>query len=159
MFEKKREIGENDNYIFKLIREDSIQEFVCYMNLNNIQFSSNIEQSEFETNRLLMKSDVSLIEYAAFFGSIKIFQYLRTIVAEIEPFIWIYAIHSNNEKLIHLLESENIEYYKDSYEDLIHESIKCHNNQLVKYFINYYHDCLKGDSSITFSKVFIISQI
>lgn len=161
---KKREIGENDNYICKLIREDSIQEFVCYMNLNNIQFSSNIEQSEFETNRLLMKSDVSLIEYAAFFGSIKIFQYLRTKVAEIEPFIWIYAIHSNNEKLIHLLESENIEYYKDSYEDLIHESIKCHNKKLInegafRYLCKYGYCTLSKmliDEGFDINKVFTV---
>lgn len=52
-----------------------------------------------------MKSQVpSLIEYAAFFGSIKVFNYLYKNEVKIYQSIWPLAIHGNNPELIHLLE-------------------------------------------------------
>lgn len=54
-FVLKRQEGENDNYICKLIREDNIDEFIVYMNQYNIPFDSNIKNSIFETNLFLLK--------------------------------------------------------------------------------------------------------
>ena len=77
-FFEKRKIGENDNHICQLIRKDLIEEFIVYVNRNNISLESLINPSIFETNSFLLKNkEVSLIEYAAFFGSIQIFQYLK----------------------------------------------------------------------------------
>ena len=77
-FDKKCEIGENHSFICELIRNDSIEEFVQFINRKNYSIKTMIKHSIFETNSFLLKNkNVSLIEYAAFFGSIQIFQYLR----------------------------------------------------------------------------------
>ena len=138
-FYEKRKIGENDNYICQLIQKDSINEFVFYTNLNNYSLDSTINQSIFETNSFLLKNDkkVTLIEYAAFFGSIKIFLYLRNKV-EVKPSIWQYAIHSDNAKIINQLELNNIEPTNQNYEECFKESIKCHHYNISDYIQNNY---------------------
>lgn len=75
---KKKNQGVNDNYICELIRNDSIQEFIQYINKNDISVKEyKIKPSIYETNSFLLKNTPNLIEYAAFYGSIKIFIYLH----------------------------------------------------------------------------------
>ena len=38
-FEEKRQKGENDSYVCSLIRNDSVEEFVTYLNQTNLSFS------------------------------------------------------------------------------------------------------------------------
>ena len=55
---------------------------------NNIGPNSTINPSIYETNNFLFKSrndGTTLIEYAAFFGSIQIFNYLRLSGSELTP--------------------------------------------------------------------------
>lgn len=110
-FDKKRYEGENDSYICYLIRNDLIVEFVTYTSQSNISLTSRIPISLFETNAFLQvnKPMLTLIEYAAFFGSIQIFNYLRMNQVEMKFSLWYYAMHSNNAELIHLLEEFHIE--------------------------------------------------
>lgn len=137
-FEEKRKIGENNEYLCELIRTDSIEQFVTFVNQANIPLNSQIEPSIFETNSFLINKKATLIEYAAFFGSIKIFQYLRLNKVELESSLWFYAIHSNKAELIHLLEECHIELPDSFYLKLLKESIKCHHNSIANYFINNY---------------------
>ena len=137
-FQKKRLIGENDSYICTLIRQDSIEEFVSYVNRYNISLECQISQSIFETNTYLLYKNPMLIEYAAFFGSIQIFQYLRLNNVYLPPSLWMYVIHSRNPELIHLLEESNIVPKDDTYEDCFTEAIKCHHNDFADY-IRYNH--------------------
>ena len=130
-FDLKRKEGENDNYICKLIREDNVEEFIVYMNQCNIPFDSNIINPIFETNLLLLKrKNITLIEYATFFGSIRIFNYLKLEV-ELTPILWIYAVHSGNAEIIQCLENNNIKPIK-SYEKLYKISIKCHDKCFIR---------------------------
>ena len=93
-YDENRKIGENESYIYKMIRDDNVIVFITYDNRNNISLNSMIQASIYETNSLWLKKQseynnyiscikknndyvVSLIKYAAFFGSIQIFQYLR----------------------------------------------------------------------------------
>ena len=81
-----------------------------------------VERSTFETNIfLLKKKKISLIEYAAFYGSVQIFKYLYLNVVEMTPKLWICAIHGYDEEIIHILEENNIKF---SYENCIIESFK-----------------------------------
>lgn len=58
-FEEKRKEGENDdNEIFKLIRNDLIEEFIIYINKNNFSLSKPIEPSIFETHTSLDRKSV-----------------------------------------------------------------------------------------------------
>ena len=132
-FERKCRIGENDSYISQLIREDLIEEFVTYVTKNNIRLNSEINQSIFETNPLLIQKQATLIEYAAFFGSIQIFQYLKLNQIQLRPSLWIYAIHGNNREIIHILEENHIKPEDETYKMCLKESIKCHHNDIARY--------------------------
>ena len=141
-FYSKRKEGENGSYICSLIRNDSVKDFIIYYNQKNFSLSSTIPKSIFETNKFLLKKhDITLIEYAAFFGSIQIFQFLVFNHVELNDSLWYYSIHSNNAHLIHYLE----ELYSDSnnesnnqslYKSYYIESVKCYHNDLAEYFLN-----------------------
>lgn len=134
-FEEKRLKGENGHYICELIRNDYIDEFVSYMTRTNINPSSKIKPSIFETNSFLIKSEPTLIEYAAFYGAITIFNYLRMSGAELTPKLPIYAIHSNNAELIHIVEELNFKKEVNFEINCINESIKCHHLEIANYCI------------------------
>ena len=143
-FYVKRKIGENDEIICQIIRNDSLDEFIDYISKNDIQLDSIIQPSIFETNNFLLKNNyVSLIEYAAFFGSKNIFQYLIKFnnVSSLETSIWNYAIHGGNAEIIHYLEENHIQPAlndKKEYEFFFKESIKCHFNDAANYIKNKY---------------------
>ena len=130
-FNEKRQKGENDSYICSLIRQDSIQEFVSFTTKLNIPLDSTINLSIFETNSFLNKqTKVTLIQYAAFFGSIQIVQFLRMNDVELEQSLWLYAIHSNNAEMIHFLESNMVSQPGPNYLECFTESVKCHHMKL-----------------------------
>ena len=138
-FDKKILAGENDSYICSLIRNDSIKEFVSYINRSGLSISNTlIENSIFETNSFLLENEeISLIEYSAFFGSIQIFQYLKMNCAELTPKLWLYSIHGRNPEIIHLVESNEIKKLTHNhYIECFCESIKCHHNDFAIYFEN-----------------------
>ena len=137
VFDEKREIGENDDTICTIIRNDLIDEFISFVKKNDYPLNSQINQSIFETNNFLLKNEPTLIEYAAFFGSTQIFKYLYLNGVELIQSIWIYAIHSDNPEMIHLLIEMNIIKPDDeSYQKCLKESIKCHHNDIANYIIN-----------------------
>ena len=135
-FEEKRKIGENESYICQLIRDDSVEEFISYVNKVNLKLSSTIKPSVFETNSFLMNKEIELIKYAAFFGSIQIFQYLKLNNIELKPSLWMYAIHGKNADLIHILEESQVKPKDESYNECFREAIKCHHNDIANYIQN-----------------------
>ncbi|KAK8840474.1 hypothetical protein M9Y10_030679 [Tritrichomonas musculus] len=150
-FYELRKIGENDNYLCKLIREDSVIDFISYVNKSCISLNKIIEPSIYETNSFLVKKqkNTTLIEYAAFFGSIQIFNYLKFNKVNLKPSLWIDVIHSKNAELIHLLEDNHIdpiisvvkndeEIKEGSFKECFNESIKCHHNDIANYFLQNY---------------------
>ena len=145
-YDMKREEGENDSQICSMIRNDSVREFVSYLTRSNCSLSRQITPSIFETNSFLLEGkDTTLIEYSAFFGSIKIFRYLMKKGVKLTASLWLYAIHSKNAALIHILETKNVcppKLDNKNEEDLIEylrcliESIKCHHNDFADYIQN-----------------------
>ena len=132
-FDEKQKKGENDSQICEIIRKDSVVDFITYVNRENISLSSTIVESVFETNLLLLSKSPTLIEYAAFFGSIQIFQYLNKNGVELNSSLWNYAIHGKNPEIIMILENEQIEPIDSSYLSCLNEAIKCHHNDIVEY--------------------------
>ena len=146
IFDEKRNIGENDSYLCKLIHDDSIDEFITFFNRQSLKSSSKIKPSIFETNSFLLnKRKITLIEYAAFFGSTQIFKYLQLNYAPLDKNIWLYAIHSNNGDLIHMLEELGI---KPQYEECLKESIKCHHNNIANHIFDMYKDDDQDDDNM-----------
>ena len=145
-FNEKRHEGQNDSYICNLIRHDSVKEFVSYVTQANIPLNSEVKKSIFETNLFLIENkNTTLIEYAAFFGSIQIFQFIKMNSTQLKPSLWLYTIHSHNADLIHLIESHDVEppefcepknqsqNQKIKFEKCLCESIKCHHNDFARY--------------------------
>ncbi|KAK8842420.1 hypothetical protein M9Y10_026003 [Tritrichomonas musculus] len=136
-FEHKQKEGENNSYIANLIRSDSIEEFITYVNQTNLSLTTKIiSPSIFETNPLLREKKVSLIEYACLYGSIQIFQFLVLNQVPLTTSLWYCVIHSNNAELIHLLEEHHVRTSDGTYEKCLEESIKCHHNDISNYIIN-----------------------
>ena len=155
-FEEKRKIGENDSKICELIRNDSINDFIKYVGTSNIDVKkATIEPSIFETNSKFIKNDkyasfysqeATLIQYAAFFGSIQIFKYLMKNGAKVSRSLLDYAVHSENSEIIHMLEECQNDRRRSNEEiscEILKESIKCHHNQLFDEPIEITDLCLK----------------
>ena len=159
-FEERRRIGENENYICELIRKDSIDEFIEYINKTNYKIKqerqpsdfrmvyyldemypdiyspcATIDRSFFETNQFLLdKNILSLIEYAAFYGSVQIFKYLYKNGIRLTKPLWEYAVHGENAEIIHILEENGFKPDERS----LKESIKCHHLDITNYILNNY---------------------
>lgn len=149
LFDQKRSIGENDSYVCQLIRYDAIEEFSKYVTQTNLSLNDTIRPSIFETNHFLLErmkdsQKVKLIEYAAFFGSIQIINFLINNQIEMNPSLWLFAIHSRNADLIHLLERHKVYPLLNNYEAFLHEALLCGYQEMADYFQNN----LEGSQSI-----------
>ena len=163
-FYEKRKEGENDSKICELIRNDMIDEYVAYVTRNVVSLNEKIQPSIYETNSFLIKNQfsfasnnqkncgLSLIEYAAFFGSIQIFNHLRLEGVELKPSLWPLVIHGKNSEMIHFLEDNHVELEDKSYKRIFYESIKCHHNDIVNYFINNFLQNDEGNSQDTINQ-------
>ncbi|KAK8894716.1 hypothetical protein M9Y10_023153 [Tritrichomonas musculus] len=150
-FEVKRLSGENDDFLCQIIQKDSLKEFISYANQKNLALSTKIEPSIFETNSFLMCRNPTLIEYAAFFGSMQIFEYLYSNKVELPPSIWEYAIHGQNKDIIHILERNKILPEDPSYKGCLIESLKCHYFEMTEFIKEkYFKDISDDDLDIYF---------
>ena len=143
-FYEKRKEGENDNLISEMIRKDMIAEFVAYVTRNEISLDAKIQPSIYETNSFLLEKQtesnqnqsLTLIEYAAFFGSIKILKYLQYKDVKLTQSLLPLAIHSQNVQMIRFLEENHVELEDKLYKQVFYESIKCHDNDIANYILS-----------------------
>ena len=82
----------------------------------------------------MLIKEPTLIEYAAFFGSIQIFKFLLLNEVELTSSLWLYAIHGQNAEIIHILEENKVKLPNDFYEKCFVEAVKCHHNDIANYF-------------------------
>lgn len=151
-FAENRRNGANHSEICRLIQKDLDQDFNSYINENNIPlFLTKINHSKFETNSFLLakQEELTIIEYAAFCGSFKIFCYMQEKGAICDPSIWIYAIHGNNLNILKKLIKDGIIPNDESYKECFEESIKCYHNEIAKYI----HENLMKENSINIEKL------
>lgn len=152
-FEQKRRKGESESVICQLIRDDSLDEFISYVEKNDVNLKSSLQHSIFETSKLFKDffCEPDIIQYATYCGSIKIINYLISRGVQLDQELWFYAILSNNIEILKLFESKKFEYSnkidslafswfshyggKDQYESLLIEAIKCHHNEMVNYIL------------------------
>lgn len=59
LFKKKRRIGEIDNHLCEIIRDDLIDDFIQYVNQYKVTYSKHIETSIYETNPFLFKKKIN----------------------------------------------------------------------------------------------------
>lgn len=132
MREEIKKYGENNSNLCQIIQKDSIDEFISSKTNVNLTIESTI----YETNRFLKDKTPSIIEYSAFYGSFKIFQYALKNNAELNNDIWLYAIHGRNLEIIKELENQNIDPPFRSFEDPAIELIKCHHNEFYEFIVS-----------------------
>ena len=137
-FDKKRENGENEDIICEMIRNDDIDHFIEYFTKKTLPFKISIPKSVFESNLYLCKNTPKLIEYAAFFGSIKIFKYLLLQNIQLTDDIGQYVIYGNNAEIFQIIE-ENLNL-SDFYKELYITSLKCHHHNLTNYIMNQFDE-------------------
>ncbi|KAK8876102.1 hypothetical protein M9Y10_006288 [Tritrichomonas musculus] len=152
LFEKNRMIGENDQYICELIRDDLIDDFIIYVNRTNYSLSMPINASIFETNAFLLNNNPTLIEYAAFFGSIQILKYLHLNNVDISPDLFLYIIHGNNNDLVHYIEEKAEKPKKQLIKSILIEIIKCHEKDYLNYFKDNYYNNEANNEYFFFNK-------
>lgn len=138
-FESKRTIGKNDDKIYKIIRHDLVDDFKGLNENKTIKnFWDKINPSIFETNTFLINQRYTkIIDYVAFYGSIKIFNYMVSENVTLQSTIWPYAIHGANTEIIDILLTKNIEI--ENFSECLNESINCCNDNITKHIINKYY--------------------
>lgn len=146
-FEEKRLIGENDNHICELIRKDLIDDYISLINNKNNKYysGSTIPSSIFETNRFILKRNMTLISYATFYGSKKIFSHMCKDRYLLDSFLWKCSVHSNNLEMINILNQNNVKLTTSSLKQNLKESIKCHHSDFIQYFIGKSSECENSD--------------
>ena len=82
------------------------------------------EYNEYIINKSNEKKGIKLIEYAAFFGSYEIVNYLISEKQELTPSLWLYAIHGQNAELLHILEDNKVLPEDETYTECLNESCK-----------------------------------
>lgn len=122
-FYDSRKKGENVCYLYNLIREDAVKDFIANVNRNSIPFDAKIDLSIFETNLLLSTNEIELIEYASFFGSIHIFSFLEKEGVELKSSLPKFAIHGKSAEIIYFLEYNHVKPEKSFKERLEHIDI------------------------------------
>lgn len=140
-FIQNRKLGENDSEICIIIRLDLSDSFIPLYTQLKYSPDTIIPYSIYETNEELDKitgNRLTIIEYAAFFGSSNIFKYLFLQKPSLPENLWKCAIHGRNYEIIHLLEESQPIPPSNSYKTLLMEAIKCHNNELADYLIYKY---------------------
>lgn len=137
-FEEKRDIGENESYLCKIIREDNLRDFILYHNEKNLYLNKSFIFSIFETNSFLISKVLRIVEYATFHGSLNIVKYLYNQKVKFDPFLLELAVYRGNIKLIHFLEEVFVVNEKETYKKMLNIAIKCHHNDIAYYILNNY---------------------
>lgn len=126
---KCRTKGQNSFLIAQFIRDDDCDNFQEYLSKTNTNVDSFLPLSEYEQCRLLSQK-MKLIDYAAFFGSIKIFKFLVMNKCNLTNKTSQFAIAGGNYDIIHFIEDQ-----KCSFNSCIEISIQFHHNEIFEYLI------------------------
>ena len=133
------------NILSEIIRNDSIEEFIVYINKNDLNLNSMVDITYFETNPFLFKNHgeyacltykTTLIEYATFFGSNQIFKYLCKNNVELTPSLWLYAVHGRDPEIFNILTENKIKPKDETFVRCLKEAIKCHHNEVANYILD-----------------------
>lgn len=128
-----RKAWTNDNPVSVSIRADDadkLQELIAKTNLN---YDYQIPYSIYEDLSCFFKKKnmPSMIDYAAFYGSVNVFKYLMMNNSKITQKTMEYAVYGGCYEIIHILENTNCPN-----SSALEASIRVHNNELYDYFIN-----------------------
>ena len=136
--EKMINSGYGLDTLAEIIQKDDIDSFIQIVSQigENFDINQRIKSTIFERNSILLHNP-TLIQYSAFFNSIKIFKYLLLNNAKIESSnndyysLADYAVAGGSIEIIHILEQKGIELYNS-----IPISIKYYQNDIFQYILD-----------------------
>lgn len=132
-FIELRSKGKNPDIIALSIRDDDIEQFQQLLYQTNTSINSVIQPSIFERFIFINQNSYdikpSLIEYAAFFGSLKCFKFLYQKQQDLPQTTAIFAVAGGNYEIIHLCEQRQIEFNDES----LMISIRFFHSELTEY--------------------------
>ena len=129
----------NENLICQFIINDDFDNFTHYINHNIIDLNSPIPPSLFEASGIVSNfsdSGMHYIEYAAFYGAVKIFKFMIQTNVKIQSKTLNAAIIGGNYEIIHILEDKEI-LVDDS---CFYDAVKSNRNEIVVYILNNFSD-------------------
>lgn len=116
-FVELRSKGENPNPIALSIRNDNVEQLQTLLSQTNTPFNQKVKYSLFERFIFINEEKIdlapTLIEYAAFFGSIETFKFLYQNVDTFPEKITEYAVAGGNYEIIHLCEQLKANFTND----------------------------------------------
>ena len=119
--------GVNPSNIVKAIRRDDVEKLQEISSQNKFDFNQTIEPSLYERFSFVNKRNVSLIDYAAFFGSIKCFKFLLLNGSDLKN-SGKFAVAGGNLEIIKLCEQNH-----SSFEGSCEAAIEFHRNDIFQY--------------------------
>lgn len=126
-----RSIGHNPDPIATLIRDDDVEKLQKLISQTNMQIDTKLNKTIFESCVFLNNKidPPSLIEYAAYFGSIKCFKFLYQQLPALPKKISEYAVAGGDYEIIHLCEMKKAEF--DS--NCLNLAIRFFRNEILDY--------------------------
>lgn len=123
-FIELRSKGQNPNKIALFIRNDDIDGLQSFLSQTNTPVDTIIKRSIFERldfiNNGISGHQPTLIEYAAFFGSLKCFKFLYQKVQQYPKRLSRYAVAGENYAIIHLCEDRKVAFDEECLSISIH---------------------------------------
>lgn len=123
-----RSEGMNESEMAILIRNDDIENFQKFVSRLNINLNGNVPKSKYEIS-FFLKATTSIIEYAAFYGSLKIFKFLCMNNVSFSDQLREFAVAGGNYDIVHILEMKNVKFDLDC----LNKAIQYHHNEIVRY--------------------------
>ncbi|OHS94348.1 hypothetical protein TRFO_11210 [Tritrichomonas foetus] len=145
-----RTVKKPDFRLITIIINDDLDSFQDLVSKEDLNIDSQIYLGKLDT---IFKKECFLIEYAAFYGSIKIVKYLILQGAKLPKKLMEYAVLGNNNEIIHIVEQKIQEKIDQT---VLLEAIRYHQNELAHYLIENYDIHLNIDSLISSIKSFNI---
>lgn len=140
--------GKNPNPIAQAIKNDDISTLQMLLSKENISINSSIPYSVFEISYFLT-NEPSLIEYAAFSGSVQCFKFLLLQTEIMIPeTITRFAIAGGNYDIIHLIESQDIPFTSDD----LNCAVEFFRNDVAEYLIES-SNCLDTNHESVFTSI------
>lgn len=102
--------GHNEDPLMAIIRNDQIDAFRIATENKNFQFCRTVYNSPFERCDMV-NHDCEIVEYAAFFGAQKVFQYIFENLEIIPKSLTRFAIAGGNDYIIKYCEEKGLSFY------------------------------------------------
>lgn len=100
---------------------------------------------------------MTFIEYAAYYGSEKVVNYLLDKKYKVQKGSIIFAIYGSNLEIFKKLESQNVNYAKDEYKEWFMTAIYCFENEIALYIKNKYFDA-NNDNILNYQRKMILKN-